>query len=170
MRYFALALGFAAWFCAFTALAELRSLDDGELQGVSGQSGISLSANLSFAKKASDTRCVGGCGARVALQPAKGAGFLVLDNISGAFIFDGATIDVVSIESAAGFGDEGAAAGARALRVGLTNGRFENFKWTLAGSNQAVAGGASFKQTDLLTYQTNGLTKLQGNLYIFGTP
>ncbi|MDZ7889638.1 MAG: hypothetical protein U5M72_10495 [Pseudomonas sp.] len=50
------------------------------------------------------------------------------------------------------------------------NGTFNNFKWTLAGSNQAVAGGAGFKQTDLLTYQTNGQTRMQGNLYLFATP
>ena len=129
-----------------------------------------MSANLNFAVRASDTRCPGGCGARLAIQPAKGAGFLVLDNISGAFVFDGASLDIVGIDAAAGFAAESAATGSKAVRLGLVNGTFNNFKWTLAGSNQAVAGGAGFKQTDLLTYQTNGQTRMQGNLYLFATP
>ena len=94
----------------------------------------------------------------------------MLDNISGAFVFDGASLDIVGIDAAAGFAAESAATGSKAVRLGLVNGTFNNFKWTLAGSNQAVAGGAGFKQTDLLTYQTNGQTRMQGNLYLFATP
>ena len=162
--------GLLAALLASLASAELRPLPEDELQQVSGQAGISLSANLNFAVRASDTRCPGGCGARLAIQPAKGAGFLVLDNISGAFVFDGASLDIVGIDAAAGFAAESAATGSKAVRLGLVNGTFNNFKWTLAGSNQAVAGGAGFKQTDLLTYQTNGQTRMQGNLYLFATP
>lgn len=170
MRYGLIAVGLGVCFASFAAFAELRPLDEGELQDVNGQSGISLSANLKFAANSANTRCPGGCGTRVAFQPAKGVGFLVLDNIRGAFSFEGATIDIVGIDSAAGFGAEGAAAGTQAVLVGLKNGQFDHFQWTLAGSNQAVPGGAGFKQTDLLTYQTNGQTRLQGDLYLFATP
>ena len=162
--------GLLAALLASLASAELRPLPEDELQHVSGQAGISLSANLNFARRPSDSRCPGGCGARLAIQPAQGAGFLVLDNISGAFVFDGASLDIVGIDAAAGFAAEGAASGSQAVRLGLANGTFNDFQWTLAGSNQAVAGGAGFKQTDLLTYQTNGQTRLQGKLYLFATP
>lgn len=170
MRSVLILAGLLAGLAANMAGAELRPMPEDELQQVSGQAGISLSANLNFARRPSDSRCPGGCGARLAIQPAKGAGFLVLDNISGAFVFDGASLDIVGIDAGAGFAAESAAPGSRALRLGLANGTFNDFQWTLAGSNQAVAGGAGFKQTDLLTYQTNGQTRLQGNLYLFATP
>jgi len=170
MRSVLILTGLLAGLAADMAVAELRPMPEDELQQVSGQAGISLSANLNFARRPSDSRCPGGCGARLAIKPAKGAGFLVLDNISGAFVFDGATLDIVGIDAGAGFAAESAAPGSRALRLGLANGTFNDFQWTLAGSNQAVAGGAGFKQTDLLTYQTNGQTRLQGNLYLFATP
>jgi hypothetical protein len=170
MRSVLILTGLLAGLAADMAGAELRPMPEDELQQVSGQAGISLSANLNFARRPSDSRCPGGCGARLAIKPAKGAGFLVLDNISGAFVFDGATLDIVGIDAGAGFAAESAAPGSRALRLGLANGTFNDFQWTLAGSNQAVAGGAGFKQTDLLTYQTNGQTRLQGNLYLFATP
>lgn len=170
MRSVLILTGLLAGLAADMAGAELRPMPEDELQQVSGQAGISLSANLNFARRPSDSRCPGGCGARLAIKPAKGAGFLVLDNISGAFVFDGATLDIVGIDAGAGFAAESAAPGSRALRLGLANGTFNDFQWTLAGSNQAVAGGVGFKQTDLLTYQTNGQTRLQGNLYLFATP
>ena len=156
--------GVLAGLVASMAGAELRALPEDELQQVSGQAGISLSANLNFAVRASDTRCPGGCGARLAIQPGKGAGLLVLDNISGAYVFGGRSLYIVGIDAAAGFAAESAATGSKAVRLGLVNGTFNNFKWTLAGSNQAVAGGAGFKQTSLLTYQTNGQTRMQANL------
>lgn len=168
--------GLVVCLVASTAGAELRQLDEGELQAVSGQAGISFSANLNYAVNPANTKCgpsgttAGGCGARLTFKPAGGVGYLVLDNIRGAFSFEGATLDVVGLDSAAGFAAEGAAAGTKGVKIGLTNGRFDNFQWTLAGSNQAIAGGAGFKQIDLLTYKTNGQVKLQGNLYVFATP
>ena len=171
----AIIAGLCAGVFAACVSAELRPLDESELQTVSGQAGISLSANLKFALKASNTNCAGGvaaggCGARLAFKPAGGAGYLVLDNISGAFSFDGATVDVVTLDAGGGFGAESALTGTQGLKIGLKNGQFSNFKWTLATANQAVAGGAGFKQNDQLSYQTNGVVKLQGNLYVFGIP
>ena len=157
------------------AQAELRGLDDADLAEVNGQAGMSLSATLRFNKNPANTRCnvggaTGGCGTRIALNFNGGPGFLVIDNLSGAFSFDGALLDVVRIDSSGGFGTESAASGTQAVRISLTNGRFDNYRWTLAGSNRAnpVPGDATFKQTDLLTYQTNGQVKLQGNVYVFG--
>jgi hypothetical protein len=169
MRYITTLLGVCMALLSVSAAAELRALDEHELQTVSGQAGISLTANLNFARN-SDPRCAGGCGARVAIKPAGGAGYLVLDNISGAFSFDGAVLDIVALDSSGGFGAESAAAGTQGLKLGLSNGRFTDFKWTLATANQAVAGGVGFKQNDQLGVQTNGLVKLQGNVYVFAVP
>jgi hypothetical protein len=171
----AMIVGLCAGMFAAYVSAELRPLDEPELQAVSAQAGISLSANLTFALNAGNTNCAGGvaaggCGARLAFKPAGGAGYLVVDNLSGAFSFDGATLDIVALDSSGGFGAESAVAGTQGLKIGLQNGQFSNFKWTLATANQAVAGGAGFKQNDQLSYQTNGLVKLQGNFYVFGTP
>jgi len=175
MRYITMLVGVCVALLGLSAAAELRPLDENELQTVSGQAGISLSANLNFARTATNTLCAGGvaaggCGARVAIKPAGGAGYLVLDNLSGAFSFDGAVLDIVALDSTGGFGAESAAAGTQGLKLGLSNGQFTDFKWTLATANQAVAGGVGFKQNDQLGVQTNGLVKLQGNLYVFAVP
>src|SRR3990167_4585559 len=138
-------LGLALLFMAWPVLAELRPLAEDELQGISGQAGLSISASLNFAANPAQTRCPGGCGTRVAIQPANSSGFIVLDNIQGAF-------------------------NASAMRLGLTDASFNNARVTLAGSNSATSGGAGFQQTDLLTYQANGDVRLQGNLYIFAAP
>ncbi|MCG3029645.1 hypothetical protein L7Q76_18775, partial [Pseudomonas aeruginosa] len=61
----ALALLFSA-----SAGAELRSLGDSDLDDVVGQAGISISASLNLQENPSQTRCAGGCGARLAIQPA----------------------------------------------------------------------------------------------------
>lgn len=156
----------AAW--ASLVSAELRPLGEEELQGVSGQAGLSLSASLNFAANPSQTRCPGGCGTRLAIKPANSAGFIVLDNIQGTFSFEGLSFDIVTIDS--GYGGDGAAFNAPAMRVGLTDASFSNAQFTLAGSNSVASGGAGFKQTDLLTYQTNGDARLQGNIYIFPAP
>jgi hypothetical protein len=175
MRCIAMIAGVCISLCGVSAVAELRPLDEAQLQAVSAQAGISLSANLNFALNSANTYCAGGvaaggCGARLVVKPAGGSGYLLLDNISGAFSFDGATLDIVALDSGAGFGSEGAAVGTQGLKLGLQNGRFSNFKWTLATANQAAAGGVGFKQNDQLGFQTNGLVKLQGNLYVFATP
>lgn len=175
MRSRAMVASVCAGLFAAGAVAELRPLDEAQLQMVSGQQGISLSANLNFARNPANTLCAGGvaaggCGARLAIRPAGGAGYLVLDNISGAFSFDGATLDIVALDSSAGFAAESAAAGTQGLKLGLSNGQFTNFKFSLATANQAVAGGAGFKQSDQLGFQANGLVKLQGNFYVFAAP
>lgn len=91
----ALALLFSA-----SAGAELRSLGDSDLDDVVGQAGISISASLNLQENPSQTRCAGGCGARLAIQPAgSGNNYLVIDDISGKFSFDEVTLDVVTIKT-----------------------------------------------------------------------
>lgn len=153
---------------AALAQAELRPLDEGELQDVTGQDGISLSANLTFAPNPVLTRCAGGCGARVAIKPGHSDGFIVVDNILGTFSFEGLKLDIVTIDS--GFAGEGAQFNGQALRLELTEARFENARFTLGSSNQARGDQAGFRQTDLLTYSTNGEVRLHGNLYFFAAP
>jgi CubicO group peptidase (beta-lactamase class C family) len=161
-------LGLFLLFVAGSALAELRPLAEDELQEISGQAGLSISASLNFAANPAQTRCPGGCGTRVAIQPANSSGFIVLDNIQGTFGFEGLSFDIVTIDS--GYDGDGAAFNASAMRLGLTDASFNNARVTLAGSNSAASGGVGFQQTDLLTYQINGDVRINGNLYLFAAP
>ena len=149
------------------AWAELQAMDEGELQDITGRDGLSLSADINFAANPGQTRCPGGCGTRIAFQPANSAGFIVIDNIRGTFSFDGVTLDVVRIDS--GYGGDGAAFNASALRVGLTAARFSNVQLTLAGSNQARGDQPGHQQSEVFTYHSDGEVRLHGNLYLFGT-
>lgn len=161
-------VGLALLFSAGQAAAELRPLAEDELQEISGQAGLSISADLNFAVNPAQTRCPGGCGMRVAIKPANSAGFLVLDNIQGTFSFQGLSFDIVTIDS--GYDGDGAAFNAPAMRLGLADASFSNARFTLAGSNSAASGGAGFQQTDLLTYRVNGDVRMNGNLYLFAAP
>lgn len=150
------------------AQAEMRGLDDSEMSDVTGQAGVSLSINFNLAPVASDTRCTGGCGARLAIQPLNSTGYVVLDNIKGTFSFDGMSLDMVTINS--GFNGDGALFNRQAMKIGLTNASATNLQFTLGGSNQGVVSGSGLQQTNLLTYQATGAVKLTGNVYVFGTP
>lgn len=149
------------------AHAEMRNLDDSEMSDVSGQDGVSLSVNFNLAPVASDTRCTGGCGARLAIQPLNSTGFVVLDNIKGAFSFDGMSLDIVTINS--GFNGDGALFNRQAMKIGLTNASATNLQFTLGGANQGKVTASGLQQTNLLTYQATGAIKLTGNVYVFGT-
>jgi hypothetical protein len=149
------------------AWADLRPLAEDELGAVSGQDGISLSASVTFNANPGLTRCAGGCGARIAINPGRSAGFIIIDNIKGTFSFDGVTLDIVKIDS--GFNGEGAQFNGEALRIGLREARFTNAQYSLSGANQA-SQGAGLQQHDLFTYQVDGAVRLQGNLYVFPAP
>ncbi|WP_375741472.1 hypothetical protein [Pseudomonas boanensis] len=142
-------------------------MDEGELQGITGRDGLSLSLDINFAATPEQTRCLSGCGTRIAFQPANGAGFIVIDNIRGTFSFDGVQLDVVKIDS--GFDGDGAAFNATALRLALTPARFSNAQFTLASSNQVHGDQPGHRQTGVFTYHTDGEVRLHGNLYLFGT-
>ena len=147
--------------------AEMRNLDDSEMSDVSGQDGVSLSINFNLAPVAGDTRCTGGCGARLAIQPLNSTGFIVLDNIKGTFSFDGMSLDMVTINS--GFNGDGAQFNRQAMKIGLTNASATNLQFTLGGANQGKVAASGLQQTNLLTYQATGAIKLTGNVYVFGT-
>ncbi|KRW59219.1 hypothetical protein AO726_10270 [Pseudomonas sp. TTU2014-080ASC] len=147
--------------------AEMQALAEEEMQAVSGQAGVSLSVSLNIARNPSQTRCAGGCGARLAFKPGLSNGYIVLDNIQGRFSFDGVTLDIQRINS--GYNGEGALFNKDVLKIGLRSATFQNAQFTLAGANQAVPG-AGFDQHHLFTYQTNGNVRMQGNLYIFAAP
>lgn len=153
---------------AATAHGEMRGLDDSEMADVSGQDGVSLSVNFNLAANTADTRCSGGCGARLAIQPLNSTGYIVLDNIKGTFSFDGMSIDMVTINN--GFNGDGALFNRQAMKIGLTNASASNLQFTLGGSNQGKVSGSGLQQTNLLTYQATGAVKLTGNVYVFGTP
>ncbi|WP_251702196.1 hypothetical protein [Metapseudomonas boanensis] len=144
-------------------------MDEGELQGITGRDGLSLSSDINFAANPEQTRCPGGCGTRIAFQSANGAGFIVIDNIRGTFSFDGVQLDVVKIDIDSGFDGDGAAFNATALRLGLTSARFSNAQFTLASSNQVHGDQPGHRQTEVFIYHTDGEVRLHGNLYLFGT-
>lgn len=98
---------FAGLFClaAPLAMADLRPLEETELAAVNGQDGLTISASIRFNPNVSQTRCAGGCGARVTIRPGQSAGVIAIDNIKGGFSFDGVTLDIVTINS--GFNGEG---------------------------------------------------------------
>ncbi|MFU7187740.1 DUF6160 family protein [Pseudomonas aeruginosa] len=157
----ALALLFSA-----SAGAELRSLGDSDLDDVVGQAGISISASLNLQENPSQTRCAGGCGARLAIQPAgSGNNYLVIDEISGKFSFDEVTLDVVTIKD--GFGGDGAAFNRPVLRVGLKDTSFQDLRFTIAGANKARGTDPGLVQTNLVSARIDGTLKLQGNVNIF---
>lgn len=161
-------LGALLLFAACAAQAEMRGLDDSEMSDVSGQDGVSLSVNFNVAPVTGDTRCTGGCGARLAIQPLNSTGYIVLDNIKGSFSFDGMSLDMVTINS--GFNGDGALFNRQAMKIGLTNASATNLQFTLGGANQGKVASSGLQQTNLLTYQATGAVKLTGNVYVFGTP
>ncbi|HLV16284.1 MAG TPA: DUF6160 family protein [Pseudomonas sp.] len=158
---------FAGLFClaAPLAMADLRPLEETELAAVNGQDGLTISASIRFNPNVSQTRCAGGCGARVTIRPGQSAGVIAIDNIKGGFSFDGVTLDIVTINS--GFNGEGAQFNRDALKLSLREAYFDNAQYTLSGANQVSATQPGFQQTDLLTYHTNGRVDLRGDLYIF---
>ena len=147
------------------ALADLRPLEETELEAVNGQDGISISASIRFNPNPALTRCPGGCGARVAIRPGQSAGVIAIDNIKGTFSFDGVTLDMVPIDG--GFNGEGALFNQDALKLGLRESQFSDVQFTLSGANQVSGSQTGLQQTDLLTYHTNGKVQLRGDLYIF---
>ena len=158
-------LAFLLSLAAPLVMADLRPLEETELEAVNGQDGISISATLRFSPNAALTRCPGGCGARVAIRPGQSEGIIAIDNIKGGFSFDGVTLDIVTIDS--GFNGEGAQFNGDALKLGLRETHFDDVQFTLSGANRAEASGPGFQQTDLLTYRSNGQVLLRGDLYIF---
>ena len=108
------------------------------------------------------------CGARIALNTGTGRGWFVLDNIKGRFSFEGLTLRTRKIDS--GFNGDGATFNGDVFEIGLPNTLdFEDTSFTIANSNTPRPTDSGFRQTDILTVETNGQANLQGNLLIFPT-
>lgn len=149
------------------AMADLRPLAETELEAINGQDGLSISASISFNANPAITRCPGGCGARMTIRPGQSEGVIAIDNIKGTFSFDGVTLDIVTIDS--GFDGEGAQFNQDAFKLGLRETRLTDVQFTLSGANQ-VSSGPGLRQTDLLTFRSDGQIQLRGDLYVFPAP
>lgn len=161
-------LGAVLALASCAAHAELRGLDDAAMSGISGRDGITLNGHLNLAAAPADSRCAGGCGARLAFQPTNSSGFIVIDNVKGTFGFDNTTLDIVTIDS--GFNGDGKLFSRQAMKVGLASFSVDDLQFTLGGANQGKLTGSGLQQTNLLTYQASGTVRLTGNLYLFGQP
>lgn len=158
-------------------LAELKSIDDDLLSGVTGQSGVYLSGDVkineaggpiqdSYFGLCSDANKV--CGARIGVQTEQNGGWFVVDNLRGSIAFEGLTVQIRDIDS--GFGGDGALFNSQVLEIGMPESlRFDEFQFTLAGSSTDRPSDAGFEQVDLLGVEMSGEVTLKGNLLVFPT-
>lgn len=158
------------------SMAELSSIDDDALSGISGQAGVYLSGEISINENGgpiqnayfgdcSDSKK---CGARLAFQTKENGGWFVLDDFKGGFSFQGLTLRVREIDS--GFGGDGAKFNREVLEIGLPDQiKVDKLQYTYATSSTARPTDAGFQQTDLYTVEIDGNVTLQGNLLVFPT-
>ena len=163
-------------FASSVSMAELSSIDDDALSGISGQAGVYLSGEISINENGgpiqnayfgdcSDSKK---CGARLAFQTKENGGWFVLDDFKGGFSFQGLTLRVREIDS--GFGGDGAKFNREVLEIGLPDQiKVDKLQYTYATSSTARPTDAGFQQTDLYTVEIDGNVTLQGNLLVFPT-
>ena len=163
-------------FASSVSMAELSSIDDDALSGISGQAGVYLSGEISINENGgpiqnayfgdcSDSKK---CGARLAFQTKENGGWFVLDDFKGGFSFQGLTLRVPDIDS--GFGGDGAKFNREVLEIGLPDQiKVDKLQYTYATSSTARPTDAGFQQTDLYTVEIDGNVTLQGNLLVFPT-
>ena len=161
----------------FPVMAEMKSIDDGDLSEVTGQSGVYLSGDISINENGgplSDnyfgacTDATKSCGARIALQTEQDGGWFVIDNLRGGIAFEGLTMKIRDIDS--GFGGDGALFNREVLEIGLPGTiRFDDFQFTLAGSATERPSDPGFQQLDLYGVEMSGEATLKGNLLVFPT-
>lgn len=156
--------------------AELSSIDDKGLSGISGQAGVYLSGEIAINESGGpiqnayfgDCSDAKKCGARLALQTKENGGWFVLDDFKGAFSFQGLTLKVRGINS--GFGGDGAKFNREVLEIGLPDQiKVDKLQYTYATSSTARPTDLGFQQTDIYTVEIDGNVTLQGNLLVFPT-
>jgi hypothetical protein len=162
---------------SFGASAQLSSLNDSALSGVSGQAGVYLSGQISINEHGGPiqnayfgdcTNASQRCGARIAIQTKQNGGWFVLDNFKGSFSFQGLTLRVRNINS--GFGGDGAQFNRDVLEIGLPDViKVNQLQFTYATSSTARPTDTGFQQTDILTVKMNGDVTMQGNILVFPT-
>lgn len=160
--------------------AEMTTVDDATLAGISGQGGIYLSGDISINELGgpvedsyfgSCEELAKKCGARFAYQLKENGGWMVLDEIRGNFAFEGLTLRVRSINS--GFGGDGEVFDGDVLELGLPDViRFHDVRFKIAGSSMARPSDPGFRQTDIISAEMQGNVIMEGNLLVFpaGTP
>jgi hypothetical protein len=167
--------------CASNAVAEMESMSDQDLSGVSGQyGGMSLSGDVTFNESGGPLKgeavgfdCGEGerCGARIAAQLNQGGGWIVLDDLQGTFEFMGLTLATRLITGDdTGFGGDAGDFNREVIEIGLPEtARFTDFSYTMATSSTARPGDSDFRQVDRLTVEMGGDMTLDGNALIFPT-
>lgn len=171
-----------AWFgLAGTVTADMESMSDQALSGVSGQyGGMSLSGDVTFNESGGPLKgeavgfdCNNGkrCGARVAAQLNQGGGWIVLDDLQGTFEFMGLTLATRLITgSDTGFGSDAADFNRTVIEIGMPEtASFTDFSYTMATSSTARPSDNDFQQVDRLNVEIGGDVTLDGNALIFPT-
>lgn len=161
---------------AVNAHADMAAIDDKDLSGVTGQSGVYLSGEMainqsggplmdSYFGSCNDSVC----GGRIAAQTQLGGGWFVIDNIRGTLAFEGLTMQLRTINS--GFGGDGALFNRDVLEIGMPESlRMSGFQFTLASSNTSRPSEPGFNQVDMFSVEMSGEVTLEGNLLVFPTP
>lgn len=170
-------IGVVALVSSPSALAEMTRVDDALLGEVTGQAGVYLSGEVSINEAGGpiDNSYFGACsdaakscGARIAVQTQQNGGWFALDNLRGNIAFEGLTLQVKTING--GFGGDGALFNRDVIEIGLPDTlRLKDFQFTLATSNNAQPGEASFQQVDFGTVEMSGDVTMEGNLLVFPT-
>lgn len=166
-----------------TAFA-MEPLDSDELDAVHGQGGVYLTGEFTINKDGGplwsinpgisdgrdgikETRNCGSagapkeCGMRLAFKVEEGSsdGWVVLDDVTGSFSFEGLTLRTRTVTT-----NEG---NKEVLEVGLPGQvRTKEFRYTLAFSNSGE-WSPSIQQTNIFSVRQNGIVNLQGNLLMF---
>ena len=164
----------AAMMPASPVAAEMARLDDGALSDVSGQGGIYLSGDVTINEEGGPLQNAyfGACSddssvaARVWRSGQGRRWWMVLDDFKGKFAFEGLTLRVKKIDS--GFGGDGALFNREVLEIGLPGTvRYQDVRFTLAGSSTARPTDTGFQQTDIISVEMQGEVLMEGNLLVF---
>ncbi|WP_369600925.1 hypothetical protein AAIA72_14015 [Hahella sp. SMD15-11] len=172
-----LKVGLILVFLASSSFAELRAVEESELDDVSGQGGIYLSGDITINENGGPLQnayfgnCADSskkCGARIAYQTRENGGWFVMDDIRGRFSFQGLTLRVRHINS--GFGGDGAKFDKDVLEIGLPDKvRFDDVRYTYATSSTARPTDPGFQQTNIYSVHMQGDVTMEGNLLVFPT-
>ena len=183
------------WFFFFiyfvsSACFALEEMSDASLSKVTGQNGVYVSGELIFNENGgpltsgdagnvdpNDASVVWGtcdevtsgsadrCGARLAIQPSEGGGWVAMDNIQGGIAFEGMTLRSRVIDRATDDfgGDESDVGidGMTVLEIGLPESvSFDEFRYDIVASSQGRPTDAGYQQQVRMGIDFNGSIKL----------
>lgn len=189
---------FFIYFISLSGFA-LEEMSDDSLAHVTGQNGVSVSGELIFNENGgpltsadagnvdpNDASVVWGtcdevaaatadrCGARMAVQPSDGGGWVAMDDMQGGIAFEGMTIRSRVIDRAKDDfgGDESDVGidGMTVLEIGLPEKlTFDNFQYSIVTSSEGRPTDAGFQQQVRGGIDFNGAINVRGNLLVFPT-